>query len=351
MKTNAIVFNKNGDPATALHHHSFELPELGPNDVLLKLLAAPINPSDVLMINGSYRTQPTFTDLGESEPSAVGGLEGALEVVKVGSAVKNLAVGDWALSVGNIGNWSTYRVIEASRLFPIKNHENLTPVQAATVTVNPTTAKLMLMDERVGMQKGDYFIQNGANSALGRLAIQFGKQLGFKSINVVRDRSDFDELEKELKNLGADYVVKQEQLDDPQFIGQFKKELGSDANIKLGLNCVGGSTVLGLSALLSDNGFVTTYGSMIREPMLVNPADFVMRGLTCQGYWLSVYAAKNPEVVGKLIKDIFEQYAKGELKDSPFTENVWNEDMSGEEFEKVFKTALTGNGKQVIVFK
>lgn len=352
MKTDAIVFSKNGTPSEVLHHHSWELPEIGKNDVLLRLLAVPINPSDVLMVDGWYKTQPTFTDLGESEPSAPGGLEGAYQVKQVGSAVTKLAVGDWALTLGNIGNWSTYRVIDENKLIPVKDHENLTPVQAATVTVNPTTAKRMLVDEQFKMQKGDYFVQNGANSALGRLAIQFGKQLGFKSINIVRDRPDFDVLAKELKNLGADYVVKQEQLDDTQFTKNFKQnKLGSDANVRLALNCVGGKSSLSLAALLSDGGQIVTYGAMVKDPMQIDPGDFVMRDIVCRGYWLTAWASKHPKELVQLVYGILKQYGNNQLEDSPYTENIWKEGMSGEEYEKVFKEALNSKGKQVIIFK
>ena len=65
----------------------------------------------------------------------------------------------------------------------------------------------MLVDF-VSLSPGESFVQNGANSAVGQAAIQIGKEMGLKSINVVRDReSGMEELTTFLKGLGADVVI------------------------------------------------------------------------------------------------------------------------------------------------
>ena len=76
------------------------------------------------------------------------------------------------------------------------------PVQAAMLKVNPITAWRMLHDF-VPLQRGDWFIQNAANSAAGRAAIQIGRELGYKSVNVVRRAELVDELRAE----GGDVVL------------------------------------------------------------------------------------------------------------------------------------------------
>ena len=65
----------------------------------------------------------------------------------------------------------------------------------------------MLVDF-VPMSPGDCFVQNGANSAVGQAAIQIGKEMGVKSINVVRKRDKgMEELKDFLEGLGADRVI------------------------------------------------------------------------------------------------------------------------------------------------
>jgi NADPH:quinone reductase-like Zn-dependent oxidoreductase len=59
------------------------------NDVCVKMLAAPINPSDINRIQGVYPVRP--------EPPAVGGYEGVGEVHSVGAAVTAFSPGDWVI--------------------------------------------------------------------------------------------------------------------------------------------------------------------------------------------------------------------------------------------------------------
>ena len=47
-----------------------------------------------------------------------------------------------------------------------------------------------MLDEFVHLQSGDVVIQNGSNSAVGRLVIQLAKSLGVQTVNVVRNRWD-----------------------------------------------------------------------------------------------------------------------------------------------------------------
>lgn len=95
------------------------------------------------------------------------------------------------------------------------------------------------------MEKGDWFIQNGANSGVGRSAIQMGRLWGYKSINVIRNRPGVEELKEELKGLGADWVVTEEELADKGFRGVVKEKTGGKG-AKLGLNCVGGKATTDL---------------------------------------------------------------------------------------------------------
>ena len=65
-----------------------------------------------------------------------------------------------------------------------------------------------MLKDFADLSVGDAFVQNGANSAVGQAAIQIGRKLGLKSINVVRARdSGMDELKRFLTDLGADVVI------------------------------------------------------------------------------------------------------------------------------------------------
>lgn len=107
------------------------------------------------------------------------------------------------------------------------------------------------------MQEGDWFIQNGANSGVGRSAIQLGRLWGLKSINVIRNRPGVEELKGELKRLGADVVVMEEELADKTLWETLQKEAGV-GSVKLGLNCVGGKSATELMRQLKCVFFMST---------------------------------------------------------------------------------------------
>lgn len=72
----AITYKDYGDPCNVLEKVEYDVPDtLQPNQVLLKMLAAPINPADINMIQGKYALKPKLP--------AVGGNEGVAEIVKV----------------------------------------------------------------------------------------------------------------------------------------------------------------------------------------------------------------------------------------------------------------------------
>lgn len=72
----AITYKEYGDPCNVLQKVEYEVPEtLQSNQVLLKMLAAPINPADINMIQGKYALKPKLP--------AVGGNEGVAEIMKV----------------------------------------------------------------------------------------------------------------------------------------------------------------------------------------------------------------------------------------------------------------------------
>jgi len=119
----------------------------------------------------------------------------------------------------------------------------LTPLQVGTVSVNPVTAYRMIKDfcNWDWMRTGEeWLIQNGANSGVGRAAIQLSREWGIKTLNVVRERGTPEEteaLKKDLYDLGASAVVTESEL----LSGGFKEMISELTRkgkepIRLGLN-------------------------------------------------------------------------------------------------------------------
>jgi trans-2-enoyl-CoA reductase len=157
MKTiNAAVFETHGNPADVLHVDSRPWPTPAPGEVIVKMRAAPINPADLNQIEGKY---PVRADL-----PATPGFEGAGIVVDVGSDVKGLTSGALVILPHNVGTWRDAVAVKAGELVVVP--ADIKPVHAAMLKINPMTAWRLLHDY-VELARGDWLIQNAANSAAG----------------------------------------------------------------------------------------------------------------------------------------------------------------------------------------
>src|SRR5690606_32876740 len=121
-----------------------------------------------------------------------------------GSAVKALRAGDLVILPHGLGSWREAVVCPAASL--VKVPEGISPEVAATLKINPATALRMLKDF-VPLNTGDWLIQNGANSAVGRHVIQIAQSLRLQTLNIVRRQ----EAAEELRAMGAEVVLE----DDP----------------------------------------------------------------------------------------------------------------------------------------
>uniref|UniRef100_A0A4W2HLA7 Enoyl-[acyl-carrier-protein] reductase, mitochondrial n=1 Tax=Bos indicus x Bos taurus TaxID=30522 RepID=A0A4W2HLA7_BOBOX len=252
---------------------NLELAAVGGSDVHVKMLAAPINPSDINMIQGNYGLLPQLP--------AVGGNEGVGQVVAVGSGVTGVKPGDWVIPANpGLGTWRTEAVFGEEELITVPSD---IPLQsAATLGVNPCTAYRMLVDfER--LRPGDSIIQNASNSGVGQAVIQIAAARGLRTINVLRDRPDLQKLTDRLKNLGANHVVTEEELRKPEMKSFFKDV----PQPRLALNCVGGKSSTELLRHLAPGGTMVTYGGMAKQPVIASVSQLIFKDLKLRGFWLS----------------------------------------------------------------
>src|SRR4029077_6915006 len=136
----------------------------------------------------------------------------------------NLEVGALVILPHNVGTWRDAVAVKADELVVVP--AGIEPVQAAMLKINPMTAWRLLHDY-VDLARGDWLIQNAANSAAGRAVIALARELGFKTVNVVRRAELIDELRAE----GGDVVL----VDGEKLRDEVKMATGSAA-IRLGLN-------------------------------------------------------------------------------------------------------------------
>eukprot|EP01117_Protostelium_nocturnum_P019105 TRINITY_DN818_c0_g1_i1.p1 TRINITY_DN818_c0_g1~~TRINITY_DN818_c0_g1_i1.p1 ORF type:complete len:374 (-),score=131.78 TRINITY_DN818_c0_g1_i1:121-1203(-) len=318
----ALKYTQHGNPKSVLKLEKLPLPsKLQDNEVLVKMLASPINPADLNMIEGNY---------GRKVPlPAVAGNEGVGVVVEAGPK-SDLKVNDRVIpSVAGLGTWRDYGVFDSKDMTKVPS--DLSVESLATVAVNPATA-LRLLDDFATLKEGDVVIQNGANSAVGIALIQIAASRGIKTINVVRQRGqdEFQQMHYNLKQFGADIVVSDEYLQT----AQFKRLLSEGPAPKLALNCVGGQSATDIARTLGENGTLVTYGGMSRKPVTLPTSLFIFKNIQSKGFWLTRWNEANPDKQKESLEQIFNMIRSNKLK--VFAEKRYFKD---------WEDALDGNAK------
>jgi NADPH:quinone reductase-like Zn-dependent oxidoreductase len=261
-------------PQDVIHAVEFTLPTPGPGQVLVAVLAAPINPSDVLMLTGQYGMLPPLP--------AVGGSEGVGRVAQLGPDVTGLTVGQTVLLPAGSGTWASHLVSDARRLVPLPTGAD--PQQLSMLTVNPATASLLL-SEFVTLQPGDWVIQNVANSGVGGYLVQLARMRGLRTLNVVRRESAAAGVAAQ----GGDMVL----VDGPDLHQRVKAATGGVA-IQLGIDAVGGMATERLARCLGEGATLVNYGMISGEPCVVTAQSFVFNDITLRGFWLAKWFRVSP---------------------------------------------------------
>eukprot|EP00249_Psilotum_nudum_P017092 c26153_g1_i1 orf=132-1229(+) len=264
----AAVYNEHGPPDQVVRVVDIPACSLKENEVCVKMLAAPINPSDINRIEGVYPIRPPVP--------AVGGGEGVGIVIAKGDDVGNLFVNDLVIPASSgLGTWRNYIVKEEDAWCKVRND---IPIEyAATVSVNPCTAFRMLEDI-VALGARDVVVQNGATSMVGQCVIQLAHLRDLQTVNIVRDRPNLQEVTGKLKKLGATEVLLESQSSKDLLVGLGKPLLG--------LNCVGGSAASAVMKLLGDGGTMVTYGGMSKKPITVATSAMIFKNLHLRGFWM-----------------------------------------------------------------
>jgi mitochondrial enoyl-[acyl-carrier protein] reductase / trans-2-enoyl-CoA reductase len=292
---NAVVYERHGNPPEVLRVESQERPTPGPDEAVLQMRAAPINPADLNQIEGKYPVRP--------ELPATPGFEGAGVVVDLGSDVKNLALGALVILPHNIGTWRDALAVKADELVAVP--AGIEPVHAAMLKINPMTAWRLLHDY-VDLKKGDWLIQNAANSAAGRAVIQIAHELGYKTVSVVRRREPIDEL----RAAGGDVV-----LVDGENLREEVKNATGGATIRLGLNAVGGESALRLANCLAPGSTMVTFGAMSLQPLKIPNGLLIFKDLRFRGIWINKwYDNATPTQRMEAFRPLFEMAKRGLLQ-------------------------------------
>src|SRR6266404_5328547 len=290
-----VVYQTHGKPAEVLQIKTEPWPKPTADEVVVAMRAAPINPADINAIEGKYPAR--------REVPAIPGFEGAGVVVELGANVKSIANGALVILPHNIGTWREAVAVKASELVVVPS--DIEPMQAAMLKINPLTA-WRLLHGYVDLRRGDWIIQNAANSGAGRAVIQIAHELGFKTVNVVRR----GELVEELRAEGGDIV-----LVDGEKLRDEVKSATNGAPIRLGLNSVGGDSALRLANCLAFGGTLVSFGAMSLQPLKIPTGLLIFKDLRFRGIWINKwYDNATMQERMEAFKRLFDMAKRGLLK-------------------------------------
>lgn len=289
----SIVFEQLGRPEEVLQLKQVAKPTPAAGEILVKVMASPVNPSDIMFVQGLYGLRPQL-------PSGAG-FEGCGIIEAVGAGV-NLPLGS-RVAFTTIGAWSEYVVVSARAVFPLP--ATMPFEVGAQIFVNPFTAWAML--HAANLQAGQWLLLTAGGSTFGQLVIQMAARRGIHTICTVRR----DTQTEQLLALGATAVINTEK----EFLPKRVKELTNGAMADCCFDATGGDLAALALNSLKNKGHMWVYGMLSLKETPVNNGLLIFKGLTIQGFWLTDWLSNAPcEVRQQAAQEIINLLHDGTLK-------------------------------------
>jgi NADPH:quinone reductase-like Zn-dependent oxidoreductase len=266
-----------GAPADVVGLAEVDPVELGPGQLAVSMEAAPINPSDLNLIRGTYGVRPSL-------PAALGA-EGVGRVIAVGDGVDRSRIGTRVLVIPTLeqGTWREQLVLDERNAVVVGLDGD--PLQLAMLGINPITA-YRLVHGYAALAPGAWLAQTGASSAIAGYVLALAKRAGLRTLNVVRRAESVTPL----LDAGGDAVL----VEGADLAERATDAIGADAPLELIVDAVGGEPAAQLASLLKVDGQIISYTARARQRLSIPVADLIFRGLSVRGYWVNLWLARTP---------------------------------------------------------
>jgi len=254
LDAKCIKFYEFGRPKEVLkvEYKSIEPPK--DKEVLVRMLARPINPSDLIPIRGAYSHRISLPNIP--------GYEGVGVVENVGSLVSKNLIGKRVLPLRGEGTWQEFVKTSAEFAVPIPN--SIDDFTASQMYINPITA-WVTCTEVLKLRPNDFLLVNACGSSIGHIFAQLSKVIGFRLIAVTRN----NKYTEDLLYLGASYVIDTSKVPLYETVMELTNGVGADAAI----DSIGGSSGNDLAFCVHPNGDFLTIGLL--SGVQVNWADII----------------------------------------------------------------------------
>ncbi|GAB4329321.1 MAG: zinc-binding dehydrogenase [Bacteroidales bacterium] len=302
--TKAIVIDRYNDnllrALTGMRVSETELEPPAPDEVIVTIDAAPINPSDIAFIRGGYNIRKPL-------PATVG-FEGTGRVSATGTACRELD----GLRVSfftqdpRYGSWAEKIKVKAGHC--IRLIDEIPVEQAACLSINPLTA--MGMAEMVVKGKYSTVVLNAAGGQVPSMIRGLLRETGIKIINIVRK-------EKGISRIGKQPGNSVLCSSDENFPEQLEKIL-TDSGPALFFDAVAGEEAGRIFNLLPPSSRMVMYGGLSGQPLgAIGLTGIIFKRKTISGFNLNDWlAAKTPEEWEKTSREVQHKVVDGTLSTS-----------------------------------
>ncbi|MCB2220320.1 MAG: zinc-binding dehydrogenase [Bacteroidetes bacterium] len=301
-KTRAVILPQYNDnlirALLGLKIEEIDIPELRSDDVLIRLEAAPCNPSDIAFLRGGYNIVKPLP--------AVPGFEGTGEVVDTGENARNLLgkkVSCFSQDDAD-GTWAEYFRVKASDCIVLK--KGMEMEQAACLSINPLTAiGLFAMVEQAGNPS---FIVNAAGGQVPDFMRMMAAEKGIEVINIVRR----PEQVAHLKSEGQQWVLNNT---DDYFTEQFK-EACNNLKPAFAFDAVAGDMAGQLLNCMPGGATLVVYGGLSGQAVSgLDPMGLIFRHKKVMGFNLNDWiAGMDRETFQQYTDFVQDQFIRGKFK-------------------------------------
>jgi len=271
----AVFLEEYGKPLVV---KEIEIPKPQSGQVLIKVEASTINPSDLGFMSPAGKTAG-YMRSGDTEMPLQVGVEGSGTVISSGGGLMARAlVGkrvSFATTPGKSGAWAEYVACSAMLCCPLSQEVSFE--HGACGIVNPFTAMAFL---RIIKREGyTAVVQTAAASQLGRMMVRILKKEGIKTINIIRR----PEQRKILEDLGADVVINSEEPDFENTLRAKAEELNATCLFE----AISGDITHKLIRALPRDSTCYTYGKLAKEDLgKIDFHEFLVNHKTIKPFFL-----------------------------------------------------------------
>ena len=275
--------------------------DLGANQIEIEVSASALNFKDVMKATGLFPARLLEENLWSHETL---GMECSGRVVRVGSKVEHVRVGDDVLALSP-RTFASHTVTHGALVVP---NPGLTPTQAAGIPVAFLTASMGL-EEMARLQPGERVLIHAASGGVGQAAIQIALEIGAE----VYATAGSEAKRQLVRDLGVKHVFDSRSL---RFAQEIREQTGG-RGVDVVLNSLAGDAITQSLSILSDYGRFIEIGKMDLDKDFQLGLRPFTRCLSFHAIDLDRMLAQRVELCGRILRSIRDRIQSGTLRALP----------------------------------